>query len=719
MYKNEISVVYICDEYYLMPTCVSIQSIYANKKNSVYNIYILGVELSDKSKKLIESIKLKDINIKLLTFENKYEYINTTHVYVSKAALFKFDIPLILKNLNKVLYIDSDTIVTDDLAELYNTDLTDYYAGVVKDLTSLYVFKDNERVGTQFYFNSGMMLLNLDNLRKDDIPQKLLQYKLNSSSVKYMDQDCFNVVLASKLKFLSTEYNFMTSNEELYDKNICEKNLKKPVIVHFTPQKPWKTGKMPYAKIWDSYFKQSACKNYKLEKVKPFIYKEKILNKRIIHIGKIKISYHKHLKPNSTLNIGIVTTWFERGASYVSRQYASILKEGDCNVFIYARGGEEKAVGNPDWDAENVEWDFTKSFGCYWNTLDLNQFKKWIKKNKIDVVLFNEQVWWEPVLYCAKNGIKTVGYIDYYKKETVGFFDLYDCVICNTKRHYEVFKNHKNAYYIPWGTNVGLFKPKSCEPVSDCITFFHSYGYSPNRKGTDFLLRAFDRLSGNAKLVIQGQVKVEDRFPELVTLINKLTEQKKLIYISETTKAPGLFYKGDVYVYPTVLDGIGLTQAEALSSGLPIIVPDCPPMNEFVDKTFSSVVKIDRYEYRQDNYYWPMCYVDENDLLSKMQFYVDNFDRIKDLKSMARNYALNNLDWSKNASKLGEIFKNIYLIPWEEKKDLKLKIQKYDRLNSGKLTLCEKIFSIKQQKEHKVITMAGIRVKFRLKLNCS
>ncbi len=187
MYKNEISIVYICDEYYVMPTCVSIQSIYENKKNSVYNIYIFGVELSDKSKKLIESLKLEDINIKLFTLDNKYDDINTTHVYVSKAALFKFDIPLILKDLDKVLYIDSDTVIMDDLAELYNTDLTDYYAGVVKDLTSVHIFKDNERVGTKSYFNSGMMLLNLENLRKDNIPQKLLQYKLNTSSVKYMD----------------------------------------------------------------------------------------------------------------------------------------------------------------------------------------------------------------------------------------------------------------------------------------------------------------------------------------------------------------------------------------------------------------------------------------------------------------------------------------------------------------------------------------------------
>ncbi len=716
MHNDTISVVYICDEYYVMPTCVSIQSIYENKKNSIYNIYIFGVELSEKSKQLIKSIKLKNINIKLLDLDNKYEQLNTTHLCVSKSALFKFDIPIILKDLDKILYIDGDTVVNDDLSQLFNTDITDCYAGVVKDLTSIFVFKDNERVGTPSYFNSGMMLLNLEKLRNDNIPEKLLQYKLDSASQKYMDQDCFNVVLASNLKFLPAEYNFMTSNEILYKNNICERSDVNALIIHYTPQKPWKEDEMPYVKLWNKYFRKSVCKNYKLEKNKAFIYKEKINNKRIIHIGKIKISYHKQLKSDDMpLNIGIVTTWFERGAAYVSRQYADVLKQ-NANVFIYARGGEEKAVGNPDWDYGNVEWDFTEPFDGYWNTLDLNKFKKWLDKNKIDVVLFNEQVWWEPVLYCAKKGIKTVGYVDYYKKETVEFFDLYDCLICNTKRHYEVFKNHKNAVYIPWGTDIELFKPKSCEPVSDCITFFHSYGYSPNRKGTDFLLRAFDRLNGNARLIIQGQVKVEDRFPELEPLINKLTLKNKLMYIAETTKAPGLFYMGDVYVYPTVLDGIGLTQAEALASGLPIIVPDCPPMSEFVDKEFSSVVKINRYEYRQDNYYWPMCYVDEDDLLEKMQFYVDNFYKIKDLKYKARKYALNKLDWLKNASNLGEIFNTLALISWEEKRDLELKIQEYDRLNSTKLklTLPEKIFSIKHHKEHKVITMSGIHIKIRL-----
>ena len=55
------------------------------------------------------------------------------------------------------------------------------------------------------------------------------------------------------------------------------------------------------------------------------------------------------------MNIGIVTTWFERGAAYVSKQFEESL-EINNNVFIYARGGEKYAIGDPIWDKDNVTW---------------------------------------------------------------------------------------------------------------------------------------------------------------------------------------------------------------------------------------------------------------------------------------------------------------------------------------------------------------------------
>lgn len=253
--KNNISIVYICDEKYVMPTCVSIQSIYENRKVSVYDIYIIGVDLSQKSKNRIKSIKLSGINIHLLDFENKYKDLNTNHVYVSKAALFKFDIPNILPDLDKVLYLDGDTIVLDDLSELFNTDITEYYAGVVRDFPAYYGRKDYEEVGLYDYFNSGVMLMNLNNLRNNKIPEKLLEYKLQSNSTRYMDQDCFNVIFSGHIKFLDPKYNYMSSHVDLYKKFYSKDG--KPVIVHFASSKPWEKYGLNYGRLWDKFYLNS------------------------------------------------------------------------------------------------------------------------------------------------------------------------------------------------------------------------------------------------------------------------------------------------------------------------------------------------------------------------------------------------------------------------------------------------------------------------------
>ena len=55
------------------------------------------------------------------------------------------------------------------------------------------------------------------------------------------------------------------------------------------------------------------------------------------------------------MNIGIITTWFERGAAYVSKQFEDIFSLNH-NVFIYARGGEKYAKGDPKWNRPNVTW---------------------------------------------------------------------------------------------------------------------------------------------------------------------------------------------------------------------------------------------------------------------------------------------------------------------------------------------------------------------------
>jgi glycosyltransferase involved in cell wall biosynthesis len=311
--------------------------------------------------------------------------------------------------------------------------------------------------------------------------------------------------------------------------------------------------------------------------------------------------------------------------------------------------------------------------------LDLADFKRWAIAKDIELIIFNEQRTWKPILFCQEVGIKTVAYVDYYRERDVQNFANYDALICNTERHYSVFDWHPGAIYMPWGTDTELFSPRAKKEglVNDgLVTFFHSAGRSPDRKGTDFLLKAFDRVRGEAKLVIHTQVPLESRFPEIGEVVERLVRNGKLECVVETVPAPGLYHRGDVYVYPTRLDGIGLTVCEALACGLPVIVPECGPMNEFVtEEGTGAVIKIDRYVSRWDAYYWPQCIVNVENLFHLLQKYVDDLLMTVESKRLAREYAEEFRDWKKNTGCLSEKITRVIIWNSGERDDARLGVE--------------------------------------------
>ena len=128
------------------------------------------------------------------------------------------------------------------------------------------------------------------------------------------------------------------------------------------------------------------------------------------------------------MKIAIVTTWFERGAAYVSRQYRDLLAPRH-DVVIYARGGEVSARKNPRWNGSDVTW--ARSTATHGNTaFHLGHFRRWLRNESPDLVLFNEQQWWAPVLLCRDLGIRAAAYVDYYTEETVPLFANYDLLLC-------------------------------------------------------------------------------------------------------------------------------------------------------------------------------------------------------------------------------------------------------------------------------------------------
>ncbi len=354
--------------------------------------------------------------------------------------------------------------------------------------------------------------------------------------------------------------------------------------------------------------------------------------------------------------IGIVTTWFPKGAGYVTKQFFKVL-ETHFNVVIYARGGETAAKKDPDWDFPWVTWA-EKRFGESMTGIDPEHFFQWVKRKNIKLVIFNEQNDFNILYECKKNKLPILAYIDYYKKDNIEKFKVYDGLICNTERHYSVFKDFTNTIYIPWGTDIGLFKQSEQKKKYKKVKYFHNAGYLGvnKRKGTKELLDAFRAIKDrNKRLIIHTQVSLAGlgaRYFFYALFSPKVKIIRKDIY--------GLFHLGDVYVYPTKHEGIGLTICEALASGTPVITTNSAPMNEFVTEDYNGkLINVVGYVPRSDNNYWDEAIISVEDLQKKMEYFLKNRDKINIYKKNARKYVEEERDWNKNGKALIDYIKKM------------------------------------------------------------
>lgn len=107
-----------------------------------------------------------------------------------------------------------------------------------------------------------------------------------------------------------------------------------------------------------------------------------------------------------------------------------------------------------------------------------------------------------------------------------------------------------------------------------------------------------DAFRKGSELIIHTQVGLDKAFLgwrngcSAIQSIRSVANRCSLVILENTVPAPGLYYMGDVYVYPSRLEGISLTVVEAISSGMPVIVPNDGPMNEFLPATGSYVPRV-------------------------------------------------------------------------------------------------------------------------------
>ena len=134
--------------------------------------------------------------------------LKTIEGYFPISMYYRYFLPQILSEQNRVLYLDCDIMVRADLSEFYDSDLENVAGMVIVDQNCDSVAINNRLGLNGDYFNSGVILMNLNYWRKNDIFNKLVNFAANNSSILvYPDQDALNVVLDGKVKYANYRYN--------------------------------------------------------------------------------------------------------------------------------------------------------------------------------------------------------------------------------------------------------------------------------------------------------------------------------------------------------------------------------------------------------------------------------------------------------------------------------------------------------------------------------
>lgn len=217
---NEIPVFFAVDNGYIPFLGVALKSLIDNtSKKNKYAIKILYTSVTEENKARIKKYEKENISIEFVDLNKQLEEIKEklyTRNYFSNTTYYRLFIPELYPEYDKAVYIDSDTICLADIVDLYNVDMEDNLIAAVPDgvVQTIDPFKDYvERVvgvaDYNKYFNAGVIVMNLKELRKYKFEEKFI-YMLGKIRFEVaQDQDYLNRLCKGRVKMIDYSWNRM------------------------------------------------------------------------------------------------------------------------------------------------------------------------------------------------------------------------------------------------------------------------------------------------------------------------------------------------------------------------------------------------------------------------------------------------------------------------------------------------------------------------------
>lgn len=274
-----MNVAYSCNDFYIPQTGISMISLFENNKDvDDLCVYLISKNVSEdnvnKLRLIAESYQREFKEVKFDDIAYDLKLSNTgRHIATIYTKVF---FPRI-KDIDKMIYLDSDTVVVGSLKDLWEDNLDGVYMGVVETLPTKF-FKEIGLPKGDRFFNDGMAICNVDYCREHNLIEKVLkvveEYDGNPPT---LSEGALNKVCYGKVKYISLKYNLMAgllymcnldvtfmSHLLHYSEEELRQSCQHPVVIHYLTafySRPWyKNCSHPYK---GAYLKYKALSPWK------------------------------------------------------------------------------------------------------------------------------------------------------------------------------------------------------------------------------------------------------------------------------------------------------------------------------------------------------------------------------------------------------------------------------------------------------------------------
>lgn len=272
-----MNIVYGCDDNFAPVLYVSVATLIKCNADSKLKIYIIDDHISENNKKEINRLAIGNNKIFWLPMININNEIGSKLQFDrgSSAQFARIFIDRYLpKDVNRIIYLDCDTMSVSSIKKLWNIDLKNATFGACLDAFSRFYSRNLKLPKNASLINSGVLLIDLDKWRSKFKEQQAIEIlKKNNGKLQQADQGLLDILVQDDLLILDPKFNCINGYfefsytewikyrkpekiyTEIYTAHLIQNALVNPVIIHFTSSflndRPWIVGATnPYTDNW-------------------------------------------------------------------------------------------------------------------------------------------------------------------------------------------------------------------------------------------------------------------------------------------------------------------------------------------------------------------------------------------------------------------------------------------------------------------------------------